>query len=106
MNDDDFRKFARAGALLQAVRIVTEFPDILGELNTMAKGPQDEHRIVRAVLFGKHFGAGPEAIRKALDTNIILSDARKPRTWSPAQKAAASKRMKKQWKAGAFKKRR
>lgn len=36
-NEDRFRRFARTGALAEAKQIVTEFPDILAELNELAR---------------------------------------------------------------------
>jgi hypothetical protein len=38
ISDQQFRQFARTGARDVAVRIVTEFPDILPELNALAVG--------------------------------------------------------------------
>jgi hypothetical protein len=37
IRDQQFRQFARTGARDAAVRIVTEFPDILPELNALTK---------------------------------------------------------------------
>jgi hypothetical protein len=37
ISDQRFRQFARTGARDAAVRIVTEFPDILPELNALTK---------------------------------------------------------------------
>lgn len=37
MNDSDLRKFARAGALDMCHRAISEFPDILKELNDRTK---------------------------------------------------------------------
>jgi hypothetical protein len=43
----ELRQLARAGALAQATRIVTEFPDILPDLNALAAGPR--RRVLVAV---------------------------------------------------------
>ena len=38
MQPDPIREYARAGALLTARQIISEFPDILSELNAAANG--------------------------------------------------------------------
>lgn len=48
ITDVEIRQFARAGARLEAVKIVTEFPDILPELNQLAQAPKTNGHAIAA----------------------------------------------------------
>jgi hypothetical protein len=72
ITDIEIRKFARAGALAVCLRAISEFPDILAELNAAAKAP----------------------------TNLEEAVATPKRTgWTAAQRKAQSKRLKAKWAA-------
>lgn len=82
ISEADIRKFARAGALEMCMRAVTEFPDILTELNAAARRVAPARRVV--------IKGGPDVSGAPVRTP-------KKRTWSKVQRAAASARMKARW---------
>jgi len=76
--DPELRSFARAGALAMCVRAITEFPDILAELNAMAK-------------------SSPR-MGEATKPRRVARAASRPK-WSAARRKAHSDMMKKRWAA-------
>lgn len=76
MTDEEIREYARAGALEHALKIVTEFPWILAELNRMASrqpaaaaepdDPRHPHSVAPVALRKKRLtDAGRQAIAEA-----------------------------------------
>lgn len=100
-NDDEFRKHARNGALLMCIRAITEFPDILAELNNIAKG--EEGRLDSPATLKKLFPLPGQKTRekahpgdfrplpKSLPRKVL---AVRRNGWTPAKRKAQSLRIK------------
>lgn len=87
-DEQELRGFARQGALEIATRIVTEFPDILTELNAKAKGASRSEALT--ALTARRHENEPETIVRRYTKGG-------KRVWSKAARAAQSERMKKRW---------
>jgi hypothetical protein len=106
MTNDEFRKHARNGALLMCIRAITEFPDILAELNNIAKG--EESRLDSPATLKKLFPLpGKKTREKAHPGDFRPLPKSLPRKvlavrrngWTPAKRKAHSLMMKKRWAA-------
>jgi len=94
-SNEELRSMARIGALQQAKRIVSEFPDILPELNALAKNPfaANGHRRRLSVHVDESSDPAPQRKRRKLSAaaRARIGAAQRKR-WRKLRREAAGDR--------------